>query len=52
MFNIFFNLLLFVCDILFAVSAYNSAHYVWACILSGCAGAMLVVAALEIINRS
>lgn len=56
MFNVLFDLLLFVCDILLdillAVLAYNSAHYVWSCILSGCAGAMLVIATLELINRN
>ena len=52
MFNLPFNLLLFVCDVLFAVLAYNSSHYSCACILSGLAGAMFVMITVEFIDRN
>ena len=52
MLNLLLNSVLFVWDVLCAISSYNSAHYVWACILSACGGALFMITALTFIDRN
>lgn len=41
------NTVLFVLDVIYAISTYHQGHFAWACILSACAGMMFALAGVS-----
>ena len=41
--ELIFNTVFFVSDVIYAISTYHQGHFVWACILSACAGMMFAL---------